>query len=415
MRLGYLYSRYPVLSQTFCDTEMLELERRGFELVVASMYPPKTPIRHEYLAKLHAKVHYAPEKRALEELVKRAKRKGRWPEALIAEHERKYGPDYKAALRARNALFFVDLFEREGVEHIHVHFANRAAHTALFVQAISGIPFSITAHGQDFMTDLGSAELLCEICAKAEFIGAETDFSRDLLAAHCAAAADKVFRIYNGIALRKFEAVTPPQSASSPVRLLSVGRLVHFKGFDVLIDACAELQRRNVDFTCEIIGDGDLREELQARIARHQLASQVTLLGERSQDYVLGAFAACDVFVLAALVDDRGASDVFPTVIAEAMTSGKAVVSSTVAGIPELVANGETGLLVAPRDAGALANAIERLIVDRPLREKFGRAGRERIEKDFTIEHTIEPLLECFDAVLRKGTRFARLQPQKRT
>ncbi|MBA3544548.1 MAG: hypothetical protein H0T83_08945, partial [Chthoniobacterales bacterium] len=104
MRLAYLYSRYPVLSQTFCDTEMLELERRGLDLVIASMYPPKTPVRHEYLARFRAPVHYALEKSALESLVRKAKRQGRWPEALIAQHERKYGVDYKAALRARNAL-----------------------------------------------------------------------------------------------------------------------------------------------------------------------------------------------------------------------------------------------------------------------------------------------------------------------
>ncbi|MFL6537939.1 MAG: hypothetical protein ACJ8JD_07140, partial [Chthoniobacterales bacterium] len=156
MKLGYAYSRYPVLSQTFCDAEMMELERRGFELVLASMYPPKTPIRHEYLARLGAKVQYAPEKSQLEKLMRKAKRKGRWPEQLVAAHEQKYGAEYKAALRARNALFFAGLFEEEGVRHFHVHFANRAAHTALFVKAVTGITFSITAHGQDFMTDLGN-------------------------------------------------------------------------------------------------------------------------------------------------------------------------------------------------------------------------------------------------------------------
>src|SRR5437868_6843791 len=171
MRLGYLYSRYPVVSQTFCDAEMIELERRGFELVVASMYPPKTEVRHEYLAQLRAPVHYAPEKFELEKLVKKAKRDGRWPNELIAQHESKYGPEYKAELRARNALFFVELFEREKVPHFHVHFANRAAHTAIFVKAISGISFSMTAHGQDFMSDLGNDELLRELCASAEFVG----------------------------------------------------------------------------------------------------------------------------------------------------------------------------------------------------------------------------------------------------
>src|SRR5439155_16918688 len=130
MRLGYLYSRYPVLSQTFCDAEMLELERRGHEIVLGSMYPPKTELRHEYLGKLRAPIQYAPSSRALDALARKAKRSARWPAALVDEHEQKFGPNYNAALRARNALFFVELFERERIRHFHVHFANRAAHTA---------------------------------------------------------------------------------------------------------------------------------------------------------------------------------------------------------------------------------------------------------------------------------------------
>ena len=396
MRLAYLYSRYPVLSQTFCDTEMLELERRGVELVIASMYPPKTPVRHEYLARLRAPVHYAPEKPALERLVRNAKRAGRWPETLIAEHERKYGPDYKAALRARNALFFVELFERERIPHFHVHFANRAAHTALFVKAISGIPFSVTAHGQDFMIDLGNEELLREICETAEFVAAETDYSRNLLAARAPESAEKIFRVYNGIDLSKFSRALESVPSGDPIRLLSVGRLVAFKGFEVLIDACAQLARDGIDFSCEIIGEGPLREELEACVAGNNLAEKVFFLGAQSQDYVLKSLAACDIFVLAALIDARGASDVFPTVIAEAMTSGKPVVSTTVAGIPELVAQNETGLLVPPQDAPALAAAIARLARDGALRTSLGRAGRVRIEKQFTIENTIEPLLQRF-------------------
>ncbi|PYL02614.1 MAG: hypothetical protein DME32_06015, partial [Verrucomicrobia bacterium] len=89
MRLGYLYSRYPVLSQTFCDAEMLELERRGHEIVLASLYPPKTPLRHEYLAKLQAPIRYAPSSRDLDKLARKAKRLGRWPNALVSRHENK--------------------------------------------------------------------------------------------------------------------------------------------------------------------------------------------------------------------------------------------------------------------------------------------------------------------------------------
>src|SRR5256885_3854986 len=409
MRLGYPYSRYPVLSQTFCDAEMLELERRDHKIVLGSLYPPKTALRHEYLTRLRAPIRYAPSSRDLDALARKAKRKGRWPTALVAQHEKKYGTEYKAALRARNALFFVELFEREGVPHFHVHFANRAAHTAMFVKAVSGIPFSMTAHGQDFMSDLGNDELLRELCASAEFVGAETDFSRDLLAARCPESRSKIFRVYNGIDLGRFPRRgmllhVPGRAEARPskIRFLSVGRLVPFKGFDILIDACAELQKRGINFDCEIIGDGALREELEERASRQNLGERIHFAGEQSQNYVQAALRDCDVFVLASAPDDRGASDVFPTVIAEAMATGKPVVSTTVAGIPELVVNGENGSLVPPRDARELANAMEQLARDENLRGDFGRAGRLRIEQKLTIEKTIEPLLERFEQITKR-------------
>ena len=399
MRLGYLYSRYPVLSQTFCDAEMLELERRGHEIVLASLYPPKTPLRHEYLAKLRAPIRYAPSPRDLDKLARKAKRLGgRWPKGLVSRHENNYGAEYKAALRARNALFFVDLFKHEHVPHFHVHFANRAAHTAMFVKAVSGIPFSITAHGQDFMSDLGNDELLRELCASAEFVGAETDYSRDLMAARCPEARDKIFRVYNGIDLARFPVAQTKRQSAGPIRFLSTGRLVPFKGFDILIDACAQLQNRALSFVCEIIGDGPLRADLETRVVQHNLREHIHFAGEQSQNYVLRALRNSDIFVLASAPDERGASDIFPTVIAEAMASEKPVVSTTVAGIPELVANGKTGLLVPPRDAPALADAMEQLARDENLRDDFGRAGRLRIEQEFTIEKTIEPLLARFRA-----------------
>ncbi|MBV9009521.1 MAG: glycosyltransferase family 4 protein [Verrucomicrobia bacterium] len=397
MRLGYAYSRYPVLSQTFCDAEMLELERRGHKIVLGSLYPPKTELRHEYLAKLRAPIHYAPSSRDLDKLARKAKRRGRWPAKLVAEHEERFGAEYKASLRARNALFFVELFERERVPYFHVHFANRAAHTALFVKEISGIPFSVTAHGQDFMSDLSNDELLREICAAAEFVGAETDFSRDLLARRCPASAHKILRIYNGLDLSRFPKLDLVRKPAS-IRLLSVGRLVPFKGFETLINACAVL--RDLDVHCELIGAGPLREQLQARVDAENLRERVHFAGERSQKYVLSTMRDCDIFVLGAQLDERGASDVFPTVIAEAMACGKPVVSTTVAGIPELVVNGETGFLVHPGDVSALADAIRHLASDEDGRLRFGRAGRLRIEQNFTIEKTIEPLLEQFQKVL---------------
>src|SRR6187551_1678404 len=204
MRLGYLYSRYPVISQTFCDAEMLAFERRGIELVIGSMYPPLTSLRHEYIARLRAPIHYAPPQEVLKILERNAKNTDIWPRDLVEQHDGMYGAKAKAEQRARNALYFAEFFARSGVNHVHVHFANRAAHTAVFLKEISGIPFSVTAHGQDFMKDLGSDDLLREICAAAEFVAAETDYSRDLLRQRCPDSAGKIHRVYNGVDLERF-------------------------------------------------------------------------------------------------------------------------------------------------------------------------------------------------------------------
>src|SRR5713101_3168661 len=265
MRLGYLYSRYPVISQTFCDAEMLALERLGIDLEIGSVYPSLTSLRHEHISRLRAPIHYAPPQTILRIWEKNAKTSGKWPNALVDRHERKYGASVKAEQRARNALYFAEFFARSGVDHFHVHFANRAAHTALFLKEISGIPFSVTAHGQDFMKDLGNDDLLREICAAAELVAAETDYSRELLCQRCPDSAAKIHRVYNGIDLEHFP--TPVSATINQVpRIISVGRLVAFKGFECLIDACAELARRGFDFVCDIIGDGPLRDTLQAKI-----------------------------------------------------------------------------------------------------------------------------------------------------
>src|SRR6184192_1927405 len=394
MRLGYLYSRYPVISQTFCDAEMLALERLGLDLAIGSIYSPLTSLRHEHISCLRAPIHYAPPQEILRVSEKNAKIAGRWPRNLVERHDERYGPVVKAEQRARNALYFADFFARDGVDHVHVHFANRAAHTAVFLKEISGIPFSVTAHGQDFMKDLGNDDLLREICAAAEFVAAETDYSRDLLRQRCPNSAGKIHRVYNGMDLTRFSSPNEEVSINQVPRIISIGRLVAFKGFEYLIDACADLARRSLDFNCEIIGDGPLRGDLEARIRRLKLSDRVHLLGSLSQGAVLEKLRSADIFALASVIDNQAASDVFPTVIIEAMAAARPVVSTRLAGIPESVVDGETGLLVSPEDTMALSEALGRLMEDAKLRLHYGRAGRARIEQHFRIEHTVRPLIE---------------------
>src|SRR5207247_517604 len=371
MRLGYLYSRYPVISQTFCDAEMLALERRSVDLEIGSIHPPFTSFRHRHGSNLRAEICYAPSPRVVQTIAQLARRDGTWPAALVADHEARYGPGFKAEQRARNALFFAEQFVRSGVAHFHVHFARHATHTALFVKAVSKIGFSFTAHAQDFMVDVGSDELLREMCREAAFAVAVSDYSRELLVHKCPDAAGKIHRIYNGIDLRTFQPGPPRSSALRP-RVLSIGRLIEFKGFRDLIAACAELKKRGIEFECEIVGDGPLLGALQNAIAAAGLDGIVRLLGALPQEEVLRRLADCDVFALACIVDSEGASDILPTVILEAMATARPIVSTRLAAVPEIVRDCESGLLVAPGDVDGLANSLELLLRDPQLRTRLG-------------------------------------------
>ena len=144
-----------------------------------------------------------------------------------------------------------------------------------------------------------------------------------------------------------FKEFSPPPDSGRPL-IVSVGRLVAFKGFENLIAACGLLHAKGLDFRCEIIGDGPLRERLQEQIVAAQLESFVVLRGSLSQAQVFEALQRSDIFALASIIDSSGASDVFPTVIQEAMACARPVVSTRLAGIPETVVDGKTGLLVAP-------------------------------------------------------------------
>lgn len=407
MRLAYLFSRYPIVSQTFCDTEILALERMGVELELYSIYPPPTSFRHGHASRIKAGIHYAPPQPVLKLGEQDAKRTGRWPDAYIAAHDKRYGKDYKAALRARNALYFAGLFRERRITHFHVHFANRAAQTALFIKHLSGIPFSISTHGQDFMSDLGNDDLLREICRESEFVANETEFSRGLIARLCPDSQDKLVRVFNGMDLSNFPRVTE-QPANAIPHIVSIGRLIEFKGFHHLITACGKLKRRGLKFVCEIVGEGPWRGDLQAAIEAGGLADSVRLAGALPQEEVFARLRGCDLFALACTTDRNGATDVFPTVILEAMASGKPVVSTRLAGVPEQIVNGETGLLVAPGDEDALAEALAKLVSSAELRQQFGTAARCRLENEFAVERTVLPLKALFARHVKPSAAPAR-------
>ncbi len=164
------------------------------------------------------------------------------------------------------------------------------------------------------------------------------------------------------------------------------------KGLTYLISACRELVDTGVPFECDIIGEGPLRSELEAQIVDQGLEGNVRLLGPLPHDEVIDRLRASTVFVLPCVIARDGDRDGIPNVILEAMAVGKPVISTTVSGIPEAVADGVTGRLVEPADAGGLAGAMADLLDSHATRSQMGSAGRERIEDLFDVRRNARKL-----------------------
>ena len=202
-------------------------------------------------------------------------------------------------------------------------------------------------------------------------------------------ARSRIVRVFNGVAPDGF----PPRELAGAVpRIVSVGRAVEKKGFADLIEACRILRGHGRTFECTIVGGGPLEANLASRIEQANLGGLVHLLGPRAQGEVRQLLAAASVFALASVPESGGGSDNLPTVIVEAMLAGRPVVSTRVAGIPEMIADGESGFLVAPKDAPALASAIEKLLADPALAARLGARGRELAVENFAIEKTTAAL-----------------------
>lgn len=205
------------------------------------------------------------------------------------------------------------------------------------------------------------------------------EYLRDTYGPH----AGHVIRVYNGLDLEEF-AYSEPRHR--PPIILAVGRLVEKKGFADLIGACRLLTGRGRRFLCRIVGAGALKADLQARIEGLGLSDRIELVGPRPQCEVIREMRDAAVLAMPCIVGADGDRDGLPNVIQEALALGTPVISTDVTGIPEVVRDGETGLRVPQKDPAALADALERLLVNPDLRIHLARGGRDLIEAEFDIQ-----------------------------
>jgi glycosyltransferase involved in cell wall biosynthesis len=178
--------------------------------------------------------------------------------------------------------------------------------------------------------------------------------------------------------------------------IVSVGRLIDKKGFEDLIDACAILKQRGRAFRCAIVGSGPLEEALKARITRLGLDREIQMLGSLPQEDVVRQMRSAAAFAAPCVVSADGDRDGLPTVLLEAMALGTPCVSTDVTGIPEVLRDGNTGLMVGQHDAPALADALQRLLDSEPLRLRLAESARRLMETQFDIHANAARMREIF-------------------
>jgi glycosyltransferase involved in cell wall biosynthesis len=430
--VAYVVKGYPRLSELFIASEIHRLEQIGIRLRLFVIKRGDDALRHPTVDRIEAVPEYLPETASvsgtplwrwlLQHLPRFAA-----PLARTARHH-PFGVARAAcaagaqAVRARTTFWsaprkvYVKEFlqavaiadrlrDAANVRHLHAHFCHGATTVAWLAAMISGRTFSFTAHAKDLYTpSLNPAGLLRRKLAAAKFAVTCTEANRTFMLEH--AGATPLFRVYHGLNTEFAELMARQVSGSNRpapaqrLRIISVGRQVPKKGFDLLVAACAELARRGITVDATIIGErGDHTDALAATIGRLGLEQRVLLRGPMSQSDLFEALGTANVFCLPCRVTDDGDRDGIPNVLVEAMATGLPVVTTNVSGIPELVRDGETGLLVEPDEAGSIADALHRLYRDAALRERLGAAGRAVVAERFDGDRLIGELATLFRRV----------------
>jgi glycosyltransferase involved in cell wall biosynthesis len=402
-RVAFVVKGYPRLSETFVAQEILALEQRGLGILIVSLRHPTDRTEHPINAAISAERLYLPEYLHREPVRvwrgwRRARRQQgyrgawrRWLANLLRD------PTPNRVRRFGQALVLAAELPND-VEHLHVHFLHTPASVARYAALICGLPWSVSAHAKDIWTtpEWEKREKLDEVrwavtCTAAGY-------------AHLAALAprpERVMLCYHGLDLERF---APPSvrrgggdgsNPGAPVVLLSVGRAVPKKGYDDLLAALALLPS-DLAWRFVHIGGGAFAAVLRKEAERLGLSDRIEWRGPRAQPDVLAAYREADLFVLAAKIANDGDRDGLPNVLMEAQSQRLACIATDVSGIPELIRNGITGVLVPPGNPSALAGALGELIRDPQRRAALGAAGERLVRTQFSMIFGVDMLAERF-------------------
>lgn len=402
-KVAYIASWFPVLTETFILFEILAVEQQGAAVEVYPLFGRHGRTMHPEATALVRRAHYHP---LLSLAIVRAHLH------FLCHRPRAYLGALWTLLRCTwgslryfsgavvlfpKVVYFARRMQLQGVTHVHAHFASHPAAAAFVIHRLTGIPYSFTVHGSDLHRD---QHMLREKVAEAAFVVSISEYNRQVILKVCGRQyAEKVEVIHCGVDTAVFCPQGDAGAGADPRRpftILSVGKLYEVKGQKFLIEACRLLRARGVEFACEMVGDGPDRQMLASQVAEAGMQDCVRFHGRITRDRIARLVAEADVLAAPSVPTRDGRREGIPVVLMEAMAGGVPVVASDLSGIPELVEHGETGLLVPPGDAAALADALERVASESQLRRRLAVAARDKIVRQFNLHTNASLLIERF-------------------
>ena len=411
LRIAYLTGEYPRATDTFIQREVAALRALGLEIETCSIR--RTGSEH----------HVGEEQRREAAQTFHVLEAARRPWHLIATHFLALAGNpsryFKALALAFNtspggfkatayqAIYFAEAavlarrLRKSGAQHLHNHIAKSSCTVAMLASALSGIPFSFTVHGPDIFCE-PLRWRLDEKIERAAFVACISDFCRSQAMAFSAAEHwPKLHVIHCGVDPDRYT----PGPRSRGDKLLFVGRLAAVKGLPILFQALTQIDKPGLSLA--IIGDGPDRAALEAMALDLGLEKQITFLGYRSQSEVAAMLKDTDVFVLPSFAEG------VPVVLMEAMAAEVPVIATRIAGIPELVEDRKSGVLVAPGNVTELARAIEELLGDTDKALAMGREGRIRVAAEFDSRAEAARLAQLFHGYTERRIQPIRPEPQQ--
>jgi len=407
--IAFIFITFPKITETFILREILQLQKLGVRIEIFSLLNPSSRnIVHPEAAELVSKTHYSPWLLSLQlwhahffYLTRCPIRYLRLFLRLVAGSARQPVLLVKTIAIFPKCVFFARIAQKAGIQHIHATFASHTATCAMVMAELMQIHYSVTAAAYDLFVE---TPLLKKLLSHAQFVRTISNFNVRLIQERYGEyIASKTYLVRRGIDMHRFRP-TPfhSQIDDRNFAILCVATFEHKKGHQFLLKAISILRKQDRNIKCVLIGNGPLRNQITDQIEHLKIQDAVIMVGTKTQEEVLEWLKKSDCFVLPSIIGPGGRKEGIPNVLIEALSCGLPVVATNISGIPEIIKDRESGLLVLPEDVDALVAAIS-YIQDHPLlAQKLGMAGREIVKRDFNIEENAKKLWNLFMNVLHK-------------